>query len=599
MNKKKAMLFLSTITAAAAPIASVVSCGSSNNKDTHKLYVWTHSDLKVNEAQGANTTFDVAKLKSHVSAQIQKDIEAGFPGATLSIWKDGNFVDFGNTAFGYAQKVFDDPATGKPKVDSTGHAVQAPKEQWRKMKADTMFDLASNTKMYSANLLAMRFAAKGWLDVNAPVKTYIPQFTGDQGLNRVTGAQEQMHAPDGTVLNRDDITVKDLLSHTGGFAPEELFFNKNHLVNGQPAITGDATTTPQEFYSIDAFKTKELLMTKIPLVRKKTGKHVYSDSDFMMMGLIIEFIYNKHNGNVAWSKTHHDDGTWKQLDQIAHEEIYKPMGLTKTMFTPLEHKAWRTDSSGNVLNPTVNDIAATAFQGNTRDSILNTHYPTNLYGDGNNKEAAGGQQLSDRNTWGDRKKMRRGVIVGEVHDEKSFYTMGGVSGHAGLFSTAKEINKLETLLLNKGKYTEGSVNYNLFDGIAKQSGETDDQAAKRIIDEFTTPPGTVGSGNYNPTYGIGWRTNRPDADGKTATYPYFSKHASKMAIGHTGWTGTIAIIDPTYNLAMVLLTNKKHTKTHKAGTGGHKSIWFDGDYGYGTGHYIDVMQAIYESLITK
>ena len=99
--------------------------------------------------------------------------------------------------------------------------------------------------------------------------------------------------------------------------------------------------------------------------------------------------------------------------------------------------------------------------------------------------------------------MRRGVIVGEVHDEKSFYTMGGVSGHAGLFSTAKEINKLETLLLNKGKYTEGSVNYNLFDGIAKQSGETDDQAAKRIIDEFTTPPGTVGSGNYNPTYGIG------------------------------------------------------------------------------------------------
>ena len=81
--------------------------------------------------------------------------------------------------------------------------------------------------------------------------------------------------------------------------------------------------------------------------------------------------------------------------------------------------------------------------------------------------------------------------------------MGGVSGHAGLFSTAKEINKLETLLLNKGRYTEGAVNYNLFDGIVKQAGETDDQAAKRIIDKFTTPPGTVGVGNYNPTYGIG------------------------------------------------------------------------------------------------
>lgn len=72
--------------------------------------------------------------------------------------------------------------------------------------------------------------------------------------------------------------------------------------------------------------------------------------------------------------------------------------------------------------------------------------------------------------------------------------------------------------------------------------------SRSVISQFTEPSKT------NPTYGLGWRLN-----GNTDMEWMFGKHASNKAYGHTGWTGTVTIIDPVYQIGIVLLTNKKHS----------------------------------------
>ncbi len=71
---------------------------------------------------------------------------------------------------------------------------------------------------------------------------------------------------------------------------------------------------------------------------------------------------------------------------------------------------------------------------------------------------------------------------------------------------------------------------------------------KRTADLFTT------AASSDPTFALGWRKNGdPDMEWM------FGPYASRQAYGHTGWTGTITIIDPAYKLGIALLTNKKHS----------------------------------------
>ena len=72
----------------------------------------------------------------------------------------------------------------------------------------------------------------------------------------------------------------------------------------------------------------------------------------------------------------------------------------------------------------------------------------------------------------------------------------------------------------------------------------------------------------------------------------FGSLASDTAYGHTGWTGTVTILDPEYDLGIVLLTNKKHTPVLNPA---ENSNLFVGDE-YATGDYGPVVQAIYEAM---
>jgi CubicO group peptidase (beta-lactamase class C family) len=119
------------------------------------------------------------------------------------------------------------------------------------------------------------------------------------------------------------------------------------------------------------------------------------------------------------------------------------------------------------------------------------------------------------------------LVYGKVHDENA-YVMGGVSGHAGLFSTAKDLSVFCQCLLN-GVYN----NHRLL---------SNDMMATMRTNQ------TRDLGGY---YGLGWRV-------KTEMTPGIGSRLSSQAFGHNGYTGTSVWIDPEHNLVMILLTNRIH-----------------------------------------
>ncbi len=140
-------------------------------------------------------------------------------------------------------------------------------------------------------------------------------------------------------------------------------------------------------------------------------------------------------------------------------------------------------------------IAATELQGNTRD--LTVYFPN----------------------------IRTSVVHGEVQDEKAFHCMAGISGHAGLFASAEAIGRLLNLMrMPQAFWTTEAVR------------------------PFLQPC------HQDQTFGLGWRLNR-----HSSVQYLFGEHASKISYGHTGWTGCVAFYDPSYDLRIVYLTNRKHT----------------------------------------
>lgn len=377
---------------------------------------------------------------------INEEVEKGFPGAVLLILKDGKIIK--NTAYGYKLKYDKDKLLDK----------------FDPMDTDTLFDLASNTKMFATNLAIQKLVSEKKININDLVCKYIPGFTGD---------------------TRENIKIKDLLTHSAGFADSIKFYLPDNPYG-------------EEFYSLDREKTLKLL-EKAPLEYPTGTKTLYSDTDYMILGYIIENI------------------TGVKLDEYVEKNIYKPLGLTHTVFNPLD-KGFSKE-----------DCAATETMGNTRGG--SREFPS----------------------------VRNYTLQGEVHDEKAFYSMAGVSGHAGLFSTSEDMAVLCQTILNHGGY--GNVEI------------TDED----VLDQFTKPS------DNDITFGLGW--NRA---GNTDKVWQFGPYASNSAIGHTGWTGTLTQIDPEHDMAIILLTNKKHSVCNNG--------IFEGD-AYETGKYGSIISLIYEALL--
>jgi len=394
--------------------------------------------------------FSVAQL-DQLDTLIQREVDQGFPGAVLLIAKDGKIIK--HTAYGYSSRYASD-----------GSLLAEPEP----MQTDTLFDLASNTKMYATNYALMQLVSQGKLELNAPISRYLPDYVGE---------------------GRDSRRVSDLLYHNAGYPPE-VHFHRPDNRHG-PA-----------FYSTDRQLSMQLITTKVPFERERGGKAVYSDIDYMLLGLIIERI------------------SGMPQDAYLEQSLYQPMGLRHTVFNPLR-KGFTTSQ-----------IAATELDGNSR----------------------GGRVLFPAD--------KRGVVRGEVHDEKARYAFDGVAGHAGLFSSAEETAKLAMLALHGG-YALTTV------------------FSQAVLQQFVRPSVA------DHTVGLGWRT----ATGGDLSW-HFGPYASAYAFGHTGWTGTATLIDPYYNLVVVLLSNKKHSPVLPEGDNGY---YFAGDK-FETGMYGSIMSKIYQAM---
>ncbi|KUM53819.1 penicillin binding protein PBP4B [Rheinheimera sp. EpRS3] len=407
--------------------------------------------LQDNTAKAAHNAGFSAAVLAELDQLIQREVEQGFPGAVLLIAKDGKIIK--ETAYGYASRYASD-----------GTELSQPEP----MQTDTVFDLASNTKMYATNYAIMQLVSAGKLDINLPLQHYLTEYQGN---------------------GREQRLVSDLLYHSAGYAPE-VHFHRPDNRHG-PA-----------FYSLDRARSMQLIASEVPFERERGGKAVYSDIDYMLLGLLIERI------------------TGQAQDEYLEQQLYRPMGLNSTVFNPLRKGIAQSR------------IAATELDGNSRGGRVS--FPADI----------------------------RGVVRGNVHDEKARYAFDGVAGHAGLFSTARETATLAMLALHGG--------YGLTPVFSQA-----------VIQQFVRPSVT------DHTVGLGWRT----AVGGDLNW-HFGPYASPYAFGHTGWTGTATLVDPYYGLVVVLLTNKKHSPVLAEG---ENSYYFAGDR-FETGMYGSIMSKIYQAM---
>ena len=364
---------------------------------------------------------------------VQEEVRQGSTGGQLVVLKDGRLVK--NLAFGYVNSYYPD---GRP----------IPLAERVKVTDQTLFDLASNTKMYSVNYALQKLVAEKKIAVSDLVSKYFPEFKDEA---------------DAKIKGKDKLTIRELLEHQAGFPADPQYFNENYdkddgIANGK-----------NDLFSQDRNKTAEMIL-KTPLEYEPGSKTKYSDVDYMLLGLIVEKVSGKN------------------LDTYMKEEFYRPLGLDRITFNPLQ------------FGFKANEIAASELNGNSRDGAVTFS---------NN---------------------RVGTIQGTVHDEKAYYSMNGVSGHAGLFANALQLAKLAQVMLNEGGYGQ----YQFWN--------------KTTQDLFVKPK------DSNATYGLGWRR---EGDG---LYSWaFSPMADPSTVGHTGWTGTLTVIDPKEQMVIVLLTNKKNS----------------------------------------
>lgn len=390
---------------------------------------------------------------SALDQYIQQDVAKGFPGASIIVLHKGRVIK--KQAYGYALK-----------YDDNGNLLPDPVP----MSVNTLFDLASNTKVFATTLAIMKLVDEGKLSLTTPLANYLAEYQGD---------------------GRDTRTLADLLSHSSGYNSEVQFFKSDNPFG-------------EFLFSQDKALTSEFLLNQVPFTNARRSTQNYSDTNFMILGLLVERI------------------TKMPLDKYVESEIYAPLGLTNTLFTPLE-KGKQADQ-----------IAATEIQGNSR----------------------GGEVDFDN--------IRTYVLRGEVHDEKSFYSMQGVAGHAGLFSNTEDLAVLSQLLLNGGGYND----VHLF--------------SQYTLSRFVNPE------FVRDSIGLGWRLSSAE------TQWHFGPYASASAFGHTGWTGTATVIDPELDLAIIYLTNKKHSKVNSQ----NRRLIFAGDQ-YPSARYGNIMTLVYEAVLAN
>ncbi len=398
-----------------------------------------------------------AQALEMVSDLIETDVSHGFTSAQLAVIRNGRLVY--ENAWGKTNSYLQD---GSPDTESP------------EVTTETLYDLASLTKMFSVNYALQKLVTDGKISLDAKITDFLGKEFVKETLY-VPNEKGQYPEADLKQIKKwkKELTIRDLLRHQGGFPPDPKysapFLYDDEVPEGEsypenPLFAGNKPGKETTKATVD-------MICRTPLWYEPGTKTVYSDLDYMILGLVVE-------------KT-----TGEKLDTWLKKTFWDPMGLTHITYNPLRNGFSK------------DDCAATELNGNTRDHLLD--FPG----------------------------YRTYILQGEVHDEKAFYSMDGVSGHAGLFASASDVAKLASVMLSGGY---GGNRY----------------FSQNVIDLFTAPK-MENAANW----GLGWWRQ---GDGQRIWY--FGSQAGSNTIGHQGWTGTLVMIDLQRNLVIAYLTNKINTR---------------------------------------
>jgi len=288
------------------------------------------------------------------------------------------------------------------------------------MTLDTVFDLASLTKVVATTTSIMILVEEGKVRLSDRVSTFIPGFER---------------------YGKADITVRHLMTHMSGLRPD--------------VDLGDAWNGSEVAINIAI----EEIPTSSPGER-----FVYSDINYFLLGDIVRRV------------------SGQPLDRFAHDRIFAPLGMNDTTFLP---------------------------PANLRARIAPTENCTPL---GWPCEGPGSSML-------------RGV----VHDPTA-RRMGGVAGHAGLFSTAADLAIFCRMLLDGGAYHGTRI------------------MSPLTVAKMTTPGTSPSDRNVR---GLGWDIDSAYSSNRGELLPVGS-------FGHTGFTGTSLWVDPVTGIFVVFLSNRVH-----------------------------------------
>ncbi|MFQ5816445.1 MAG: glycoside hydrolase family 3 N-terminal domain-containing protein [Terriglobia bacterium] len=322
---------------------------------------------------------------------LEEGVASGvFPGGVLAVGHQGRLVAL--------------KAVGQLSYDDDAGAV----------RADTLYDLASLTKVVGTTTATMMLSEQERLPLDARVARYVPEFTA--------GPQAEA---------KSRVEIRHLLSHASGLPSYVQFFLE---VDTRAALLERVYSTPLEY--------------------EPGTRTLYSDLGIILLSEAIERV------------------SGQRLDEFLQENLFGPLGMRETQFNPPRRLRGR-------IAPTEED-----------------------------------------------REFRHRLIRGEVHDENA-WVLGGVAGHAGLFSTARDLAVFCQMLLNGGIY-----------------------AHRRFLTRETIELFTSRQPIPDSSRALGWdRPSETSSGGR-----YLSPHA----FGHTGFTGTSIWIDPEKQLFVVLLTNRVH-----------------------------------------
>ncbi len=300
---------------------------------------------------------------------------------------------------------------GEP-VASTGLGRFTYEPQSPEVAADTIFDVASLTKIVATTAMAMILYERGVLDLDLPVESVVREFVAADP-------------------RRQDVTLRTLLAHTSGLPGYVRLFEQ--------ARTRDELV---------------LAACRTPLEAAPGERTEYSDIGFIILGEALARLADE------------------PLDSFCRREVFGPLGMATTCFNP-------PPAQRSLIPPTEDD----------RD-------------------------------------FRHRVIQGEVHDENAG-VMGGVAGHAGLFSSAPDLARFAHAILG---------------GLTRTGAKT--IFLPETLRAFARPQAA--------------KSGSPRALGfDLPTAPSQSgRHFSPGSLGHLGFTGTSLWLDPERELAIVLLTNR-------------------------------------------